>query len=112
MVEIYGKKIEIEDMKIYIKKEDEWLDGINYEKELLYPKLICFFEIGNQEQLAYCIKLKDHFFSEKTIRFEIKSVPFSIQFKVNGKIHEIQNTFVNSEEALYSTLHKAYDLLK
>ena len=99
-------------MKIYIKKEDEWLDGINYEKELLYPKLICFFEIGNQEQLAYCIKLKDHFFSEKKIRFEIKSIPFSIQFKVNGKIHEIQNTFDDSDEALRSTLFKAYNLLK
>ena len=116
MVEIYGKKIEIEDMKIYIKKEDEWLDGINYEKELLnkdeYPTLICFFEKGNEKQKDYCIKLKDNFFSEKTIRFEIKSVPFSIQFKVNGKIHEIQNTFDDSDEALRSTLFKAYNLLK
>ena len=104
-------------MKIYIKKEDEWLDGINYEKELLnkdeYPTLICFFEKGNEKQKDYCIKLKDNFFSEKTIRFEISSgVFFSIQFKVNGKIHEIQNTFDNSEEALFSTLNKAYDLLK
>ena len=103
-------------MKIYIKKEDEWLDGINYEKELLnkanIPTLICSFEQSNEEQKAYCIKLKDNFFSEKKIRFEIKSIPFSIQFKVNGKIHEIQNTFDNSEEALFSTLYKAYDLLK
>ncbi len=113
------KKIEIEDMKIYIKKEDKWLDGINYEKELLnkanIPTLICSFEQSNEEQKAYCIKLKDNFLHEKSIKFEIKSVPqvnFSIKFKVNGKIHEIQNTFDNSEEALFSTLYKAYDLLK
>ena len=37
-----------------------------------YPTLICFFETKNEEQKAYCIKLKDNFKSEKTIRFEIK----------------------------------------
>ena len=113
------KKIEIEDMKICIKKEDRWLDGINYEKELLnkdeYPTLICFFEKGNEKQKDYCIKLKDNFRHEKTIKFAIKSVPqvnFSIKFKVNGKIHEIQNIFDDSDEALRSTLFKAYNLLK
>ncbi len=79
------------------------------------PTLICFFEQGNEEQKAYCIKLKDSFHHEKTIKFEVKSVPqvnFSIKFKVNGKLHEIQNTFENSEGAMQSTLQKAYDLLK
>ena len=75
------------------------------------PTLICFFEQGNEEQKAYCIKLKD----KKTIKFEVKSVPqvsFSIKFKVNGKVTEIQNTFDNSDDAMNSTLQKAYDLLK
>ena len=106
-------------MKIYIKKEDEWLDGINYEKELLnkdeYPTLICFFEKGNEKQKDYCIKLKDNFFSEKTIRFEIKSVPgtpFSIQFKIKDNISVLQNEFNNDEETMNQTLQKAYELLK
>lgn len=104
-------------MKIYIKKEDEWLDGINYEKELLnkdeYPTLICFFEKGNEKQKDYCIKLKDNFFSEKTIRFEIKSVPntpFSIQMKIKDKITVIQEEY--NEEVMEETLNKAYQLLK
>jgi hypothetical protein len=79
------------------------------------PTLICFFEQGDEEQKQYCIKLKDNFKSEKTIKFEVKSVPqvsFSIKFKVNGKLHEIQKTYDNSEEAMQSTLQKAYELLK
>ena len=79
------------------------------------PTLICFIEQGNEEQKAYCIKLKDNFHHEKTIKFEVKSVPqvnFSIKFKVNGKVTEIQNTFDNSDDAMNSTLQKAYDLLK
>ena len=52
-----------------------------------YPTLICFFETKNEEQKAYCIKLKDNFKSEKIIRFEIKSlqnVPFKIQLKIKN----------------------------
>ena len=79
------------------------------------PILICIIEQGNKEQKDYCIKLKDNFHHEKTIKFEVKSVPqvnFSIKFKVNGKLHEIQKTYDNSEEAMQSTLQKAYELLK
>ena len=79
------------------------------------PVLLAFFEVGNQEQKQYCIKLRDNFKSEKTIRFEIKSsqqVPFSIRFKVNGQITEVQNKFDNSEEKMNETLQKMYDLLK
>ena len=79
------------------------------------PTLICFIEQGNEEQKDYCIKLKDNFHHEKTIKFEIKSFPqssFIIKFQVNGKLTEIQNTFDNSDDAMNSTLQKAYDLLK
>ena len=77
------------------------------------PTLICFFEQGNEEQKAYCIKLKDNFHHEKTIKFEIKSFPqssFIIKFQVNGNLHVIQNTFDNSDKAMNSTLQKAYKL--
>ena len=79
------------------------------------PTLICFFEQGDEEQKQYCIKLKDNFKSEKTIKFEVKSVPqvhFSIKFKVNWKLNEIQSKYDNSEETMNETLQKAYDLLK
>ena len=80
-----------------------------------YPTLICFFETKNEEQKAYCIKLKDNFKSEKTIRFEIKSlpnVPFKIQFKKDGKITDLQTEYSNEDEVMKGTLEKAYELLK
>jgi len=80
-----------------------------------YPTLICFFETKNEEQKNYCIKLKDKFKNEKTIRFEIKSVPgtpFSIQFKIKDNISVLQNEFNNDEETMNQTLQKAYELLK
>ena len=80
-----------------------------------YPTLICFFETKNEEQKAYCIKLKDNFKSEKTIRFEIKSlpnVPFKIQFKKDGITTDLQAEYSNEEDVLNETLQKAYDLLK
>ena len=80
-----------------------------------YPTLICFFETKNEEQKNYCIKLKDSFKNEKTIRFEIKSVPgtpFSIQFKIKDNISVLQNEFNNDEETMNQTLQKAYELLK
>ena len=80
-----------------------------------YPTLICFFETKNEEQKAYCIKLKDNFKSDKTIRFEIKSlpnVPFKIQFKKDGKITDLQTEYSNEEEVMKETLQRAYDLLR
>ena len=78
-----------------------------------YQTLICFFETKNEAQKNYCIKLKDSFKNEKTIRFEIKSVPntpFSIQMKIKDKITVIQEEY--NEEVMEETLNKAYQLLK
>jgi hypothetical protein len=80
-----------------------------------YPTLICFFETKNEEQKAYCIKLKDNFKCEKTIRFEIKSlqnVPFKIQLKIKNKIHDLQTEYSNEDDKMNETLQKAYELLK
>ena len=59
--------------------------------------------------------MKDNFKSEKTIRFEIKSlpnVPFKIQFKKDGKISDLQTEYSNEEEVMKETLQRAYDLLR
>jgi len=88
--------------------------GCDNAKEKNYPVLLCFFETGNEEQKQYCIQLKDNFRHEKAIRFEIKSSPgveFSIKFKLNGKIHEIQSNFDSSEETMNQSLEKMYGLL-
>ena len=79
------------------------------------PTLICFYETGKNEQKDYCIKLKDNFKNEKTIKFEIKSVPqvnFSVKFKVNGRLHVIQTEYNNSETVMNESLEKIYNLLK
>ena len=79
------------------------------------PTLICFYETGKNEQKDYCIKLKDNIKNEKTIKFEIKSVPqvnFSVKFKLNGKLHDIQTNFDDSEDTMNESLQKIYALLK
>ena len=89
--------------------------GCNEMKDADYPTLLCFFETGNEEQKAYCIKLKDNFKHQKSIKFQISSsagVPFSIQFKLKGKEPiKIQEKFDNSEEIMNESLQKMYKLL-
>jgi len=79
------------------------------------PTLLCFFEIGNEEQKQYCIKLKDNFCYEESIKYVIKSQPgskFKISFRLYGKTYLIQDIFDDSDEALNQSLEKIYDLLK
>ena len=79
------------------------------------PTLICFYERGNEDHKNYCIKLKDNWKHEKGIKFEIKSVPqvkFSVKFKYNQKLTELQKDFNDSEETMNETLQKAYNLIK
>ena len=88
--------------------------GCSENKDSNIPVLLCFFETGNEAQKQYCIRLKDNFRHERTIRFEIKSTPqvsFSIRFKVNGKTTEVQNVFDDSEERMNETLRKMYNML-
>ena len=76
--------------------------------------LLCFFETGREDQKAYCLKLKDNFKHEKAIRFEIKSspgVPFSVQFKYKGKVHNIQSTFNDAEAQMNNSLDIMYKIL-
>ena len=85
--------------------------GCSESKDQL-PTLLCFFENGNEQQKDYCLKLKDQFRHEKPIRFEIKSTPgvnFSIKFRVNGKIHNIQSVF--NEGELENSLNIMYRIL-
>ncbi len=85
--------------------------GCDETKDKL-PTLICFFEMNNEQQKNYCLKLKDNFKHEKPIRFEIKStagVDFCIQFKIKGEIHKIQTVF--NEEEMENSLQAMYKLL-
>ena len=76
------------------------------------PVMICIFELGNEIQKEYCIKLKENFKHNKSIRYEVKSFansPFSIMFQINGQNHQIQNVF--DENEMQNTLNKMYNLL-
>ena len=85
--------------------------GCDETKDKL-PTLLCFFEMENEKQKNYCLKLKDSFKHEKPIRFEIKSSPgvnFSVQFKIKGDVHKIQTIF--NEEELDNSLNAMYKIL-
>ncbi len=59
--------------------------------------------------------MKDNFRSDKTIIFEIKSlpnVPCKIQFKIDGKIIDLQTEYSSEDDVMNETLEKAYELLK
>ena len=89
--------------------------GCNNVKDPNVPTMLCYFETGRQDQADYCIKLRDNFRNEKTINYQIKSglrMPFSIQFKINGKVKVIQNGFDDSDKALNDSLEKMYSLLR
>ena len=78
------------------------------------PTLLCFFESGNEDQKAYCLKVKNAFKHRRTIKFEIKSIPgvaFSIKFKCDGKLTVIQSQYDSSDEVMEDTLQKAYKIL-
>ena len=83
-------------------------------KEQNLPVLMCFFEPGNEQQKAYCIKLKDNFQHEKSIKYEIKSsaeTPFGIKLKIKEQTHDIQQSFNDSEEEMQKSLNAMYVLL-
>ena len=89
--------------------------GCKNSKDPNVPTLLCFFETGNESQAAYCLKLRDNFQNEKTINYQIKSgekMAFAIKFKIRNTIHDIQNNFDDSENAMNQSLQKMYDLLK
>ena len=78
------------------------------------PVLMCFFEPNNDSQKNYCLKLKDNFEHEKTIRYEIRSTAdnkFAIQLKIKDKTHDIQTEFTDTEEEMKVALDKMYKIL-
>ena len=93
-------------------KNDEKLE-IRTERD--NPTLICFYEHDNEEQKNYCLKLRDNFKDEKTINYEIKSIPkvhFKIQIIYQNKEEILQDEPDYSDSAMEITLRKAYDFLK
>ena len=90
--------------------------GCDESKDANYPCLLGFFENGNEEQKAYCLKLKDNFQHSQSIKFQISSppgVPFSIQFRVKGQAEpfKIQEKFDSSDEAMKQALERMYKIL-
>ncbi len=89
------------------------MGGCNEVKSQI-STIICFFETGKEEQKNYCLKLKDNFHHEKTVRYEIKSSPgkeFSVQLKYKGKIYNIQSIFNDGEVEMNNCLNKMYKIL-
>ena len=85
--------------------------GCNEANDKNLPMLICFFEPGNELQKEYCLKLKDNFHHEQSIRYEIKSTsdnPFGVKLNIKGKIIDIQTEFNNSEEEMLKALDAMY----
>ena len=86
--------------------------GCDADKERKIPILLCDFEKGNDDQKDYCLKLKDNFQHKKTIKYQIKSADeFSVKFKLNGKIYNIQNIYDSKEAGMNKTLQEMYTLL-
>lgn len=76
-----------------------------------FPSLLCDYE--TEEQKDYCINLKNKFQHSKLISFEINhSDKFRISFKINDKVHVIQEELVYSNEERDKSLQKIYDLLQ
>ena len=87
--------------------------GCSEAKENL-PTIICIFEEGNETQKQYCLKLKDNFRHEKKTKYSISSstqLTFSVKFKNNENLYDIQNTFDNSEVAMNKALEQMYEIL-
>ena len=89
--------------------------GCNETKDSTAPTLLCFCEQNNEEQKQYCVKLINNFKHEKTIKYELKSVPqvpFSIGIRIKGTTSVVQNVFDNSDQTMNETLQKIYNLLQ
>ena len=72
--------------------------GCDAAKEQNLPTLLCFFETNNDEQKEFCIKLKDSFQHEKSIKYEIRSSvePFSVKLKIKNFIYDIKTEYNTS----------------
>ena len=90
--------------------------GCDESKDTNLPILLGFFEPGREDQKEYCLRLKDNFRHEQSIRFQISSpggASFSIQLKIKGKTEpiKIQETFDSSDYAMNEALGKMYKIL-
>ena len=88
--------------------------GCGESKNTNLPFLTCLFEFSNEEQKQFCLKLKESYSHEKSLRYEIKESkePFSITLKLGNKIHNIKTDFIdNSEEEIQNTLKLIYSKL-
>ena len=88
--------------------------GCGETKNSTLPFLMCFFEIDNEKQKEFCIKLKYSCSHQKSIRYEIResNEPFSIKLKLGKNIYNIKTDYIdNSEEEIQNTLKAIYSKL-
>ena len=91
-------------------KNDTLLNYVLLEKTISLSDKIKAY--GNKN--LFNKNLKDNFKHEKTINYEIESipkVPFGIKIAYNTQILDLQKEFDDSEDTMYETLRKAYDFL-
>ena len=77
------------------------------------PKVLFFFETGNNDQKSYCLKLKDNIQYDRSIKYEIKSspgVPFSIKLRIGNNEPVNIQTFYDEKE-LDNSLKKIKETL-
>ena len=89
--------------------------GCNETKDNL-PKIIMFFECGDEIQKEYCIKLKDNFEYSSPVSYSINSqagIPFSIQLKIKEEPQpiKIQENKEFTDEEMKATINKICKIL-
>ena len=94
---------------------NEILDKIYEVLDEKYKKLNTLIaNIENEDQKEFCMKLKDNFIYEKSIKYKFEmnpASPFFIKLKIEDNIYDIASEFDDSEEKMNEILDKAYNLL-
>jgi len=78
------------------------------------PTLMFYFESHNENQKYFCLKVRDNFKYDYSVKYEIKSTledTFLIQVEIGDDIYDITNEFDDSEEKMNEILDKIYEVL-
>ena len=91
--------------------------GCNETKDITFPKILLFFEFGDETQKEYCLKVKDNFKYQSAVSYSIFSqaeVPFSIQLKLKGESQpiKIQENKDFSDKAMNESIAKICKILE
>ena len=90
--------------------------GCQETKDKNLPRILCYIEVGNEEQKNYFFRLRDNFCHHRRVAYKILSkpgIPFCVQFinKGQSEPYKIQDILDYSEEAMNNSLQKMYKIL-